>query len=174
MFSYPDGSSAGNMILNGRKPNGTKFVIRNGKLCYSVVAEYSSSSLFDLQLSLDQTLSDICESSGSFVTEDNCCTDKSAKVVMFGGKSESQYGIETVGHPSGVMDGILCWDAPEPEFAMANFEIVSFEGRTGEFETIQLKLTTPTDGIKFTYLHKDGDCYEGFITPNNTTFTLIQ
>ena len=62
-----------------------------------VCSEYSSSSLFDLQLSLDQTLSDICESSGSFVTEDNCCTDKSAKVVMFG-ENLSHNMEQAVGH----------------------------------------------------------------------------
>ena len=174
-FKDPSGTPFGLIVLAGKKPNNTKFYIRDGELCYSAVAEPSSSkTTWELTLSTEATLPSGCanDSGGSFADEQDCCSDK-VRLPVFGGQSVSrdtgeisEYGIQVRAYDDGRMDGELCWNQPDGElgFQMSKAYQVKFEGFDETEELIRIDSTQPVDGIVFTYKLGTGECFEGTLT----------
>jgi hypothetical protein len=182
-LTYPDDSQAGIIVITGWKPNNTKFYVRDGKFCYTVVGLPSPGGVWSLKLSLETTLPEGCASGGGdFAEAQTCCSDKEAIISVFAGQSETDYGVGVTAYPSGEMDGELCFNPPtgwpdEIDFQFPYAKMVMLEGMPADEQLIKLDISIPTThiyDIQFIYRLASGDCYQGYIQETGTsTFNLV-
>ena len=182
-FTYPDDSQAGIIVFTGKKPNNTKFYVRTGKYCYTVVGQASPSSVWNLKLSLETTLPDGCDSDGgNFAAETTCCSDSSVAIQVFAGSTDSEYGVGVTAYPDGNMDGELCFNPPtgwpdDIDFQFPYAKMFMLEGLTDETQLIKIDTTIPPAnlyGMQFIYRLASGDCYQGYFQESGTsTFNLV-
>jgi hypothetical protein len=182
-FTYPDDSQAGIIVFTGMKPNNTKFYVRTGKYCYTVVGQPSPGSVWNLQLSLETTLPDGCDSDGgNFAAETTCCSDSSVAIQVFAGSTDSEYGVGVTAYPDGNMDGELCFNPPtgwpdDIDFQFPYAKMFMLEGLTDETQLIKIDTTIPPAnlyGMQFIYRLASGDCYQGYFQESGTsTFNLV-